>query len=64
MTIEIEIFHAIYGTGGEISVDAQATVLYSPREGYDPDKIAALERDLGPFITQRLNAALKKGDAA
>lgn len=64
MSIEIEIFHAIDGTGCVISVDAQATVLYSPREGFDPDKIAALERDLGPFITQRLNAALKKGGAA
>ena len=64
MSIEIEIFHAIDATDYVIHVDAQATILHSPREGYDPAEIAALERDLGPYISKRLNDALKKGGAA
>lgn len=62
MSIEIELRHAVdfHGTN---SVNARATILYSPREGFDADKIAALENDLGPYITARLNDALKKGGA-
>ena len=44
-----------------VAVDAQAVVTVSPREGFDAEKIGELERDLGPYITTRLNAALKKG---
>jgi hypothetical protein len=46
---------------GVVAVDAQAVVTFSPREGFDAEKIGELERDLGPYITTRLNAALKKG---
>lgn len=62
MSIEIELHHAV-DFHGTISVNAGATILYSPREGFDADKIAALENDLGPYITARLNDALKKGGA-
>ena len=64
MSIDLDIYSSVDAYGAACSVEVQATVLYSPREGFDPDKIAALERDLGPYITTRLNDAVKKGGAA
>ena len=49
---------------GVVAVDAQAVVTFSPREGFDAEKIGELERDRGQFVTTRLNDALKKGGAA
>lgn len=60
MNICIEIYDA-RDAHGIVAVDAQAVVTFSPREGFDAEKIGELERDLGPYITTRLNAALKKG---
>lgn len=48
---------------GVIAVNAQAVVTFSPREGFDAEKIGELERDLGPYISERLNDALKRGGA-
>jgi hypothetical protein len=48
---------------GVVAIDAQAVVTFSPREGFDAEKIGELERDLGPYVTTRLNAALKKRGA-
>jgi hypothetical protein len=62
MSIDIEIYYATNGAG-RAAVEAQSRILFSPREGFDADKIAALENDLGPYITARLNDALKKGGA-
>ena len=63
MNINIDLRYGSDGHG-VIAVDAQAFILFSPREGFDAEKIGELERDLGPYITTRLNAALKKGGEA
>lgn len=63
MTIDIDIYHVLDARGCVSSVDVRSTILYSPREGFDPDKIENLERDIGLFIQGRLNAAIKKGCA-
>lgn len=47
--------------GKVVGVYIQASVEFSPREGYDVEKIAELERDLGQYIETRLLDALKKG---
>lgn len=60
MNIYIDLNYA-NDAHGVVVVDAQAVVTFSPREGFDAEKIGELERDLGPYITTRLNAALKKG---
>ena len=52
------------GTGETVAVEAEAIILFSPREGFNADELAALEKDLGMIVTERLNAALKKGGAA
>ena len=44
-----------------LEVGAKARMEFSPTDGYDADKIAAFERDLGYFVETRLNDALKKG---
>ncbi|MBR4616262.1 MAG: hypothetical protein IKO55_11705 [Kiritimatiellae bacterium] len=62
MNIYIDLYDA-RDAHGVVAVDAQAVVTFSPREGFDAEKIGELERDLGPYITTRLNAALKKGGA-
>ena len=61
MTIDIEVVKIFTGSGECAAVDAQAIIMFSPREGFDADKIEALERDLGKFVGERLNNALKKG---
>ena len=63
MTIDIALYYATPNGGRKCAVDAVATILSSPREGFDADKLAALEQDLGLFIGKRLNDALKNGDA-
>lgn len=62
MNIYIDLNYA-RDAHGIFAIDAQAVVTFSPREGFDMEKIGELERDLGPYITTRLNAALKKGGA-
>ncbi len=62
MQIMIEVYNA-NAAHGIAAIDAQAVVTFSPREGFDAEKIGELERDLGPYISKRLNDALKKGGA-
>lgn len=59
MNIYIEICHEAKDGHGLVAVDAQAFIMFSPREGFDAEKIGELERDLGPFVTKRLNEAIK-----
>lgn len=63
MTIDIHLYCAtdIYGTPA--AVEAKATILHSPSEGFDNEKLGELEKDLGELITKRLNLAIKKGNA-
>lgn len=60
MNIYIDINYA-NDAHGIAAIDAQAVVTFSPREGFDAEKISELERDLGPYISKRLNDALKRG---
>lgn len=64
MNIDIEIHKARTGAGETVAVEAEAIILFSPKEGFNADELAALEKDLGTIVTERLNAALKKGGAA
>lgn len=59
MNIYIDL-HFANDAHGVIAVNAQAVVTFSPREGFDAEKIGELERDLGPYISERLNDALKR----
>lgn len=63
MSIDIEIHKVYIGAGETVAVEAEAIILFSPKEGFNADKLAALEEDLGKIVTERLNAALKKGGA-
>ena len=63
MNIDILIYEVTDGAGRVSLVDVKSTITYSPREGFDPDKIACLERDVGLFIQHRLNDAIGKGGA-
>ena len=62
MNIYIDLNYA-NDAHGIFAINAQAVVTFSPREGFDAEKIGKLERDLGQFVTTRLNDALKKGGA-
>jgi hypothetical protein len=62
MNIYIDLNYA-NDAHGVVAVDAKAIVTFSPREGFGAEKIGELERDLGPYISKRLNDALKKGGA-
>ena len=64
MNIDIEIHKVYTGMGKTVAVEAEAIILFSPKEGFNADELAALEKDLGMIVTERLNAALKKGGAA
>jgi len=64
MSIDIEIHKVRSCTGETVAVEAEAIILFSPKEGFNADELAALEKDLGKIVTERLNAALKKGGAA
>ena len=61
MRIYFDITEATNHKGEIVAVDAKAIIEHSPREGFDNDKLGALERDLGTFVGERLNDALKKG---
>jgi len=63
MNIDIEIHKVYTGAGETVAVEAEAIILFSPKEGFNADELAALEKDLGMIVTERLNAALKKGGA-
>ena len=63
MNIDIEIHKVYTGVGETVAVEAEAIIQFSPREGFNADELAALEKDLGMIVTERLNAALKKGGA-
>jgi len=58
--------HEAIGAHGEVIyrlVEAKVRIEFSPSEGYDCDKLAKLEKDLGEFVTERLQDALKKEEA-
>jgi hypothetical protein len=61
MSIDIEIQdYKLFSQKETQTVRVFAMIQYSPSEGYDADKLAALECELGPYIEKRLNDALKK----
>lgn len=60
MTIDIQLYCATSVYGTPEAVDAKATILHSPSEGFDNEKLGELEKDLGELITKRLNLAIKK----
>ena len=64
MNIDIAIWEMTNATGRVLSVDVKSTIMYSQREGFNAEKIAGLERDIGLFVKERLNAAIERGGAA
>jgi hypothetical protein len=64
MDIDIAIREMTDAAGRVCSVDVKSTIMYSPREGFNADKIAGLERDIGLFVKERLNSAIERGGAA
>lgn len=58
MIVEINISEERDASERVIAVYAEALVMTSPREGYTPAKVAALERDLSRFVNERVNDAL------
>ena len=58
MTLSVDIYQMKDVRGITLSVAAKALVEFSPSEGFDADKLAALERDLSQFVEDRLNGAL------
>lgn len=64
MTIDIHLHECLDAYRRVAAVDVAVVITHSPREGYDNDKLGELERDLGPYISKRLNAAIKKGGEA
>ena len=61
MSIDISLAPVHDCRGRVAAVHCEAMILFSPREGFDADKLAALERDLGEYVGARLNDALRKG---
>jgi hypothetical protein len=61
MTLSVDIYQMKDVRGITFSVGAQARIEFSPSEGFDADKLAALERDLSQFVEDRLNGALTIG---
>jgi len=63
MNIILDTFQQKDHAGRIACLQVSVAIEHSPREGFDNDAVAALERDLGEYITSRLNAALEKGRA-
>jgi len=63
MSIDIYLHESRTSSGQMAAVCAEARILHSPREGFDNEKLGALERDLSVFLTDRINAAIKRGGA-
>lgn len=61
MNLYVDIYQMKDARGITSSVSAKALVEFSPSEGFDADKLAALERDLSQFVEDRLNGALTFG---
>lgn len=61
MNINIDIYQMTNGAGRCEAVNVKADISCSPREGFDFGTIAELERDLGPYIEERLTVAIQKG---
>lgn len=59
MNIAITTYEVKDGTGKVIAVAPQATVEYSPREGYKPEAMADLEKELQDLLEKRLSRALR-----
>ena len=60
MNIYIDNYEIKDGTGKTVAVHPVATVEYSPREGYRPEAMADLEKELQDLLERRLNNALKR----
>lgn len=60
MLIEIEILEVKDARGESSDVSVKSHIVFSPNEGYDAEKLAVLERELGPYIEDRLIDALRK----
>ena len=61
MNLYVDIYQTKDSRGVTFSVGAQARIEFSPSEGFDADKLAALERDLSQIVEDRLNGALTFG---
>ena len=59
MNIYIDTCEVKDGEGKVIAVHPTATVEYSPREGYKPEAMADLEKELQELLERRLSHALK-----
>ena len=64
MSIDIQLEYAHNAYGMASAVLARATIFHSPSEGFDNEKLAELEKDLGELITNRLNLAIKRKGGA
>lgn len=60
MSIDISVHYA-FNHDGVAVIHADATIIHSPHEGFDNEKLFKLETDLSAFVTDRLNGAIKKG---
>ena len=60
MNIDIYVDQATDCHGRVAGVRVAAEIITSVREGYDNSKLAELERDLGKFVEERLNAAIAR----
>ena len=59
MNIQIEIYQTVDCRGKVTNVCAKARIEASPSEGFDFRKLGALERDLGPYVAERLLDAIE-----
>jgi len=62
MNIEVIVYQCLDCRGEARNVGVKARIETSPSEGYSLKKLAELERDLGPYIEDRLKDALKGGE--
>lgn len=60
MNIDITI-HAVKDAHGICAIHPEATIWFSPKEGFDADKLRRTEEDLTAMLTSRLNDALGLG---
>ena len=61
MHIDITI-HTFKDAYGVCALSPEATIWFSPKEGFDAEKLRRTEEDLTAMLTSRLNDALGRGD--
>lgn len=65
MMIDIRLTTCCTRQGNIVSVDADVMITHSPREGFDNEKLGALEKELSALVGKRLTDAIKnRGGAA